>query len=195
MAAAENFFDVDDSRPPQRVAGPPFATATALVDGTDANTVTWYTGEGGAGAARETAIARVDPSMTVAYGMRATEEGIRSVVQAVAVFAVSTFSATDPNASAAYAELQQRVGTVLSGVPGQQRIMDIAAELGGAQASLGSAKQRHLQAEGTLTDLPQSIEGVRIEEVGAQILALQTNLEASLQTTALLSRTTLLDFI
>jgi hypothetical protein len=133
--------------------------------------------------------------MSIAYGARATEQGIRSIVQAVAVFAMSTFSAADPNGSEAYAALQQRVNTALSGPPGQQKVMDIAAELGGAQATMGAAKERNIQAEATLMDLLQGIEGVQLEEVGAQILALQTNLEASLQTTALLYRTTLLDFI
>ena len=43
VAAANDFF----GDPPQRVAGPPFATATALVAGTPADTVSWYTGEDG----------------------------------------------------------------------------------------------------------------------------------------------------
>jgi len=195
MAAAQDFFDVDANRPPQRVAGPPFDTATALVDGTSSDTVTWYTGEAGTDPARTTAVARVDPSMSIAYGARATEQGIRSIVQAVAVFAMSTFSAADPNGSEAYAALQQRVNTALSGPPGQQKVMDIAAELGGAQATMGAARERNIQSEATLMDLLQGIEGVQLEEVGAQILALQTNLEASLQTTALLYRTTLLDYL
>ena len=42
VVAADNFFNGT----PQRVSGPP-ATATALVAGTPANTVSWYTGEDG----------------------------------------------------------------------------------------------------------------------------------------------------
>jgi hypothetical protein len=133
--------------------------------------------------------------MSVAYGMRATEQGLRSIVQAVAVFASATFSATDPNGAQAYAALQQRVGTVLAGAPGQQKVLDIAAELGGSQATIGAAQERHRQTGATLSGLLDSVEGVRLEEVGAQVLALQTNLQASMQTTALLSRTTIHDFI
>lgn len=195
MAAAEDFFDVDDSRPPRRVDGPPFDTATALIDGSTADTVTWYDGEAGADSARATTVARIDPAMTVAYGMRANEQGLRSIVQAVAVFAVNTFSAADPNGSQAYGALTQRIATALSGPPGQQTVTDIAAELGGAQATLKAASERHLQTEASLTDLLQGIEGVRLEEVGAQILALQTNLQASLQTTAILYRTTLVEYL
>ena len=79
MAASNDFFD----DPPQRVSGSP-ATATALVDGTSANTVIWYTGDDGSGSARSTATARIDPSMTVSYGTRANEQGIRWIVQNVA---------------------------------------------------------------------------------------------------------------
>jgi flagellin-like hook-associated protein FlgL len=195
MAAANDFFNIDAGNPPQRVDGPPFATATALVDGTDTNTMTWYTGDDATDAARTTAVARVDPSLSVVYGMRANEQGIRSIIETAAVFANTTFSPSDPNAPAAYAALQQRVVSVLGGTPGQQQVTDIAAELGGAQATLGAAQDRHAQTEATLTDLLQNIESAPPEEVGANILALQTNLQASLQTTALLARTTILDYI
>jgi len=50
---------------PLRFAGPPFATATTLVAGTSADTVSWYTGESGPDSARGTAVARVDQSITV----------------------------------------------------------------------------------------------------------------------------------
>ncbi len=46
-----------------------------------------------------------------------------------------------------------------------------------------------------LTDLLQSIEGVSEEQVGAEILSLQTSLQASLQTTAMLSRISLVNFL
>jgi hypothetical protein len=42
IAAGNDFFDTDASNPPQRVDGPPFDTATAMIDGTAANTVQWY---------------------------------------------------------------------------------------------------------------------------------------------------------
>ena len=84
MVAAGDFFNVDAGQPPQRVAGPPFDTATAFVAGTPADTVTWYTGEMGADPARATATARVDTSITVSYGLRANEQGLRWVVQNVA---------------------------------------------------------------------------------------------------------------
>ncbi len=77
----------DAANPPQRVDGPPFDTATGLVDGTAANTVMWYTGEAGSQSARTTASARVDQSISVNYGLRANEEGIRWQMQNIAALA------------------------------------------------------------------------------------------------------------
>src|SRR5437588_19938 len=80
MAAANNFFNVDAGQPPMRVAGPPFNTATSLVAGTAANTVTWYTGEMGTDSARGTAVAKVDDSTSVSYGTRAKEQAHRPTI-------------------------------------------------------------------------------------------------------------------
>jgi flagellar hook-associated protein 3 FlgL len=194
-AAAVDFFNVDAANPPRRVAGPPFDTASALVAGTPANTVTWYTGEAGSDPARSTAVARADQAVTVSYGMRANEQGIRLSVQHIAVFAAVSFSATDPDAANKYREVANRVGSGLSATPGQQKISDIAGDLAGAQVTLGAADDRHVQTQAALTDLLQHIEGVPVEEVGAQVLALQTRLQASLQTTALLFETSLVNYI
>ncbi len=190
VVAADNFFNGT----PQRVSGPP-ATATALVAGTPANTVTWYTGEVGTDPARATATARVDTSISISYGLRANEEGIRWMVQNVAALAAVTFSSSDPDAVARNAALNARVGTNLSVPVGTQRIEDISTELAGAQQTLRSAAERHRHTESTLAGMLEGIEGVSNEEVAAQILALQTRLQASLQTTSLLYQTSLVNYL
>lgn len=195
IAAAHDFFDVDVGQPPQRVAGPPFDTATALTAGTSANTVFWYTGEMGADPARGTAVARADEAVAVSYGMRANEEALRWTLEHVAVFATMTYSASDPDAKARYQALNQRLGPALDGPGGVQTIEGIQADLAGAQTSLQAAKQRHLQVNATLESLLSTIEGVSNEEVGAKILSLQTRLQASLQTTALIFRTSIIDYL
>jgi flagellar hook-associated protein 3 FlgL len=191
VVAGRNFF----ANPPQRVAGPPFTSATALVAGSAANTVMWYTGEDGPDPARGTATARVDTSITVSYGLRANEEGIRWVVENVAVLAAVTFMSSDPNAADRAAALGSRIGTNLAVPPGTQKVEDIHADLAGAQAAIEAAANRHQQTKGALTDLLQEIEGVPAEEVAAQILALQTRLQASLQTTSMLYQTSLVNFL
>jgi hypothetical protein len=195
MAASNDFFNTDATHPPQRVNGPPFDAATSLIDGTAANTVSWYTGEAGSSPARETATARIDTSINVSYGMRANEEGIRFTLQNLAVQAASTFSSSDPAAADRAIALNQRLNANYAGPPGMQSIQNIATELAGAQSSLVAASDRHRQTGATLQDLKQQITGVSNEEVGSQILALQTRLTASLQTTSMLYKMSLVNFL
>ena len=190
MAAANDFF----GDPPQRVSGAP-STSTALVAGTAADTVIWYTGENGAGTARSTATARVDPTTTVSYGTRANEQGIRWIVQNVAALAATTYLPSDPNAAAEYASLSQSVNTALAVPAGVQNITDIETSLASAQTTMQSVQNRHKQTSNTLTDMLQSIERVDQNEVGAQILSLQTSLSASLSTTARLAQLSLVNYL
>lgn len=292
VAAANNFFD----QPPMRVSGTP-ATATALVAGTSANTVSWYTGgttaatltaNGGAAitagtagtfditsaavnsgnpvavtvangdslatvvtkintalgagsdvqaslsggqivltsaggnniavadaagnsagtsaalgfanatfsmAVRSTATARIDPSTTISYGTQANEQGIRSIVQSIATLAATTYSASDPNASASYADLNQRLYTALAVPPGTQGITAIEASLSNAQVLMASTQSQHQQTENTLTNMLQAIEGVDQNTIGAEILSLQTSLSATLSTTARMAQLNLITYL
>jgi flagellin-like hook-associated protein FlgL len=190
MAASNDFFD----DPPQRVSGSPF-TAAALVDGTSANTVSWYTGEDGSGSARSTATARIDPSTTVSFGTRANEQGIRWIVQNIAALAATSYSSNDPNASASYAALNHRVYSALAVPAGVQNIDDIEGSLANAQTAMASAQSQHQQTSNILSTMQQSIEGVDTNRVGAQILSLQTSLSASLSTTARMASLNLLNYL
>ena len=195
VAAGNDFFNTDAANPPKRVAGPPFDTATALVNGTALNTVSWYVGEAGSGPARATATVRADQSLTMNYGIRANEQALRQAVQSIAVFASVTYSGADPNANGSYDSLQHRVSAALSGPPGQQKISDIAGEIAGVQGALKAGEDRHKQTKGTLEGLLDQVEGAPTEEVAAKILALQTSLQATLQTTALLLQTNILRYL
>jgi len=167
----------------------------AQVAGTAADTVIWYTGNDGPGSVRSTATARVDPTTVVSYGTQANEEGIRWIVQNIAALAASTYSTSDTNAAAKYAALGQSVYAGLA-VPGDvQKVTDIEASLAGAQLTLQSTQDRHQQTSNTLKDMLQAIQGVDQNEVGAQILSLQTTLSASLSTTARLSQLSLVNYL
>jgi hypothetical protein len=117
------------------------------------------------------------------------------MVQNVATLAAVTLSPSDPNLSNFTAALSQRIGTGLSGAPGQQSVTDIEAELAGVQTTMASVKGRHAQTAATLGDMLQQISGVSNEDVGAQILTLQTRMQASMQTTAMLYQLSLVKFI
>jgi flagellar hook-associated protein 3 FlgL len=192
IAASNNFFD---GQPPMRVAGPPFTSATALTAGTPANTVSWYTGETGTDPARGTAVALVDNSLTVSYGARANEQALTNTLKNIAVYASMTYSAGDPNAQSRYYAVNQRVGANLAGTNGQQQISDIEAELAFAQSTMTNAQQSQQQRSVTLTNFLQGIEQASPDQVASQVLALQTQLQASLQTTAMLYKLSIVNYL
>ena len=195
VAASSEFFNADASNPPPRVGGsPPYFAATGMVAGTTANTVIWYTGETGSDPARSTATARIDQSLSVSYGARANEEAIRNLVQNVATLAAVTISPTNPNGVALSGELDNRIAVNI-GNTSIQTISDIETDLASAQTSLQAAKGRHQQANATLSDFLQQIDGVSNEDVGAKLLTLQTRMQASLQITSMLYQTSLVNYI
>ena len=183
------------TQPPLRVSGSPLSSATSLVSGTPANTISWYTGEAGQGSARATATARVDQSVTVQYGARANEAAIRSQLQTLAVFAAVTTSTTNPNAAAQVSALSQRVAQNLATQPGQQTIEDIQSDFATAQMSMKNAASRQTQAKGMLQGIVDQAESVSPDQVATEILALQTNLQASYQTTSMLAQLTLTKYL
>jgi flagellar hook-associated protein 3 FlgL len=180
---------------PLRVGGSPLSGATTLVAGTSANTIYWYTGESGPGPARATATSRIDQTVTVQYGARANEVAIRSQLQTLAVFAAVTTSTTNPNAAGQVAALSDRVAQNLAVHPGQQSLQDIQSDLATAQATMKDATARQKQTAATLQSIIDQAESVSSDQVASQILALQTSLQASYQTTAMLSQLTLTKYL
>jgi flagellar hook-associated protein 3 FlgL len=201
MQAGNNFFD----QPPMRVATKPLDQATALVEGTAANTVIWYQGEPNIddnGPARGSAVSQIDTSITVQYGARADEQALRNQLQTVAVFAavsVDPDSLTDAtyakNANAQIAALNTRVAQNLADVPGQQTIENIQADFAGAQAAIKSTTDRQTQTKAMAQTMLDSIEGINNDEVATKILAVQTALQASYQTTSTLFQLSLVKFL
>jgi flagellar hook-associated protein 3 FlgL len=182
------------AQPPLRVGGSPLGTATSLVNGS-ANTVAWYNGEAGSGSPRATATVRIDSSITVQYGIRANEQAIRSQIQTLAVYSAVTTSAANPNGAAQIAALSQRVAQNLSPQPGQQTIADIQTDLATAQATIKDAGARQTQAQSQLQNIIDQAESASPNEVASQILALQTSLQASFETTSILSQLSLTKFL
>ncbi len=194
-AAADNFFDFDDATPPQRVAGPPYDTATALTDATAADTVFWYQGEVSSSSARQSALAKADDSLLVPYGARANEQAFATTMKSMAVMSVQTFSASDPSASQRYTEMRTRAVDTLSFQNGAQSIDSIITELTLSTTTLGAANERH-DANTTLLDgFVTDTENADVFEISAQILALQGRIEASLQVSASLSGLSLVNFL
>ena len=182
--------------PPLRVGGSPLGSATLLVSGTPANTISWYTGNPGPTAtARASATARVDASVKVEYGIQADEPAIRSQLQTLAVFSAVTTSTTNPNGAAQISALSQRVTQALTAQPGQQTIQDIQTDLATAQATMSDASARQKQAKAMLQSIVDQTETISPDQVASQLLALQTSLQASYQTTSMLSQMSLTKYL
>ncbi len=181
-------------QPPLRVGGSPANTATTLVSGA-ANTVAWYTGEAGSGPARASSTARVDQTSTVQYGVRANEQAIRAALQGVAVFASFTTSPTNANSTSVITSLNQRVASVLTPTGRQQSLADIATDLASAQVAMKDIAARQGQSQVMLQSLVDKTESISPDEVATELLALQTKLQASYQTTSMLSQMSLVKYL
>ncbi len=154
-----------------------------MVPGTAANTVIWYTGETGD---RSGAFDRDGTHRSVAVGLiwRACQRRRhpQSGPERRDARGRAQFRPSNPNGVAPEQRLDQRL-TVNLGAPGTQTITDIESDLATAQTSLQAAKVRHQQTSSTLSDFLQQIDGVSNEDVGAQLLTLQTRMQASMQVT------------
>jgi flagellar hook-associated protein 3 FlgL len=179
---------------PLRVSGSPLNTATALVGGA-ANTVAWYTGNSGLGSARASSTARIDPAITVQYGAQANEQAIRAALEGVAVYAGLTVSPTGANSAAQVSALSNRTATNLTPQPGQQTISDIQTDFASAQNTMKEASARQSQTQTMLQNIVDQTESASTAQVASQILALQTALQASYQTTSMLAGLTLTKFL
>jgi flagellin-like hook-associated protein FlgL len=190
LAAADGFFDIDDTRQPLRVNG----AGTDVVQDTTGGTVRWYTGDGAADDARGTAAARIDTSVSVGYGMRANEAGFRKLLAGLAAFAAKDFDPSAPSTAAAYRDMSLAVREKL-GDSGGQSVRTIQSEMVVVQQSLKAASERHVSAKAVLGDLLGSVEDVSKEQVATQILELKVRLEASYQTTSIISQMSLVNFL
>src|SRR4029077_1087658 len=183
-------------QPPLRVSGSPLGSAPWLDMGTPQNTVSWYTGNPGPlASARASSTARIDQSVTVQYGAQANESAIRSQLQTLAVF--STFSAPQAgtNSAGQILALSQRVAQSLTTHPGTQTIQDIQADFATAQMTMKNATSRQSQSQAMLQSIVDQAETLLAGQVASEVLALQTSLQASYQTTSMLSQLTLTKYL
>ena len=190
LGAAQAFFAGTPSSPPQRVAGPPYDTATATVAGTAADTVIWYQGDDAAGSARETAPVRTGDGTAVAIGARANEQGFRTVLAALGALVGQDFPAQTDEARKRYAATTDAIGASIGG-----GVQSILADFSTASAGLDAASDRLGIAKTQIGDTLSSVENADPNEVAMQLLATQTRLQASYQTTSVLAKLSLVNFL
>jgi flagellar hook-associated protein 3 FlgL len=180
---------------PLRVSGSPLSSATSLTNGA-ANTVSWYTGNSGPGTARSTSTVRVDNSQTVQFGAQANEFAIRNALQQIAVYAAVVVNPPgSSNAGAQASALSQRIAANLTPQPGEQAISDVQTEFATAQNTMKDVQARQTQSQTALQNLISGTEGISQDQVASEILALQTSLQASYETTSMLAHLSLVNFL
>jgi flagellar hook-associated protein 3 FlgL len=80
-------------------------------------------------------------------------------------------------------------------VSGKQSIQDIQTDMAMAQATMKDATARQKQAQGMLQTVVDQTETISPDQVASQLLALQTSLQASYQTTSMLSQLSLVKYL
>lgn len=192
--AATEFFEYDAGTPPQRVDGPPFASATGLVNATAADTVFWYKGDTASTPIRNSVTAKIDDGRTIGYASRADEGPVRDTVKALAVLAALEFPEADPLSQRAYTAATKRTGDKFA-FKNTTSLADIRTQLGLRESSLAETRDRHERSINLTQQLLADTENADTNEVGATLLQLQNQLQASYQATSIISRLTLTSFI
>lgn len=196
------------------------ATATGLRDGTDTDTVEWYVGYNAtidpadsATSPRNDVTARVDTNISVGYGVRANEAAYTEMVRSLAVMTVAEFDPKagtlgDTNATtdaerqqnlkvekARYSALASRVDGILAFADGSQKPTDIHTEIAVSGNVAKNAAERQTNSKTTLEVMLTGVEGINKEELTAQILTLQTRMDASYTTSMMLNNLSLLNYM
>jgi hypothetical protein len=120
---------------------------------------------------------------------------LRWQLQNIAAYCAVTTTANNLNATAQVSALSERVAANLAPQQGQQSIEDMEADFAGAQTAMKSASDRMTQTKTMTQTMLDSLEGVNNDQVASEVMQLQTNLQASYQTTSMLFQTSLLKFM
>lgn len=138
----------------------------------------------------------IDSNLTVSYGVRANETPLQELVQSLAAFIAADFSGGSTIDEEYYNTLSTNLRTTLQ-PPGvdQSGITDIATDIAITHRTVSLTDDRHVQMkssyEGTIAD----IEGIDQDQVAAEILQLQTNIEVSYRASSIVFNLTLSDYL
>jgi flagellin-like hook-associated protein FlgL len=168
--------------------------AEATTTTTARSTLKWYKGEDDGGPDRATSQLRIDTTQMVGTGARANEDAISTFLAQLGVLADARFQNT-PVDRERYQNLTGRIRDNLSPPYGQPRLEELATDLGGAMATLQGAKDRHRVAANMLQDTLDKVEQASTEETAAIMLNLQTRMQASYQTTSILARLSIVNYL
>lgn len=156
----------------------------------------WYLGQS-ADNPRQSVSANIDEHTKVHFGVQANEVGFVELIKGLAVFAASDLSPLDDVNAARYDTLvdiqRSRLSPEHNAKPGSIEV--ITMELGLAASSTNTVKSRHTQYGAQLENMLADISKAPLEEVAMMLLTLQTQLQASYQTTAMANQLSLVNYL
>ena len=183
MKASRDFFAADAANPYVRLsANPPAAT------------VQWYRGDTSS-TPRATAQVQVSRTRSVDMGAQANEPAFQEALAKLGALTAETFSSTVPTDKERYRALVSRATPNSATGSGSQTPADVQRELGMASSMIKRAADNNAAQKNTLQSSLSSLEDADTTQVAVTLSDLNTRLQASYQTTAMLSKLTLTNYI
>lgn len=194
--ASQDFFAGSASAglAPRRVS----ADGNGYAEQASARTVIWYTGDDTASDPRATATAQVSANRVLNIGVQANEDPIRAVLSGLAMMAAdggTTAAAAGTTEATRFRALSDRARTLLVSDTVQGGVPGIASDLGLAASTLSNTKSDNRASRAALETSLDGIDTISAETVTAQLLQLQTQLQASYQVTSMLSKLNLVNYL
>ncbi|KQO73209.1 hypothetical protein [Methylobacterium sp. Leaf88] len=193
--AAQDFFAGSQSAglAPRRIS----LDDNGYAEAASTKTVIWYTGDDTSSDPRATATAQIGANRVLNIGVQANEAPIRKVLAGLAMIAADagTTAVSGTPEAQRFSALADHAGTLLvsnnttGGVPG------IASDLGLAASTLSDTKMENRTNRNALQGSLDGVENISAEDVTAQLLQLQTQLQASYQVTSMLSKLNLVNYL
>jgi flagellin-like hook-associated protein FlgL len=165
------------------------------VDGTPDNTVYWYQGDT-SGTAGNNFIATIGDGNQIAYGARADQSALATVVKGAAILAAVSY--TDGNSTdeqAAYKALTSRVASALNYDDGSQSLKSVMTDLGLKSSTIDKAQSKLETQISTSKSVLADTQNADPYDVATKLQALMTQLQASYQVTSNLSQLSLVNFL
>ncbi len=208
FTAATNFFSQTTASPAQRVAGPGPATAATSLTTTFASflpgakaTVAFYNGEEQPTATaanidtiRNSVASRVDTGLTVGVGVQANETAFTKTLAAFGLVAIEKFNKADPNDKGHYQEIASRAAQSL-GSNTTQSVKDVQVQIANVATVVKNTQTRLKQKASSYQTLIDSVEKADTTVISTEILSLQNQLQASYQTTSILAKLNLTNYL
>lgn len=194
--ASQDFFAGSASAglAPRRVS----ANGNGYAEQASTKTVIWYTGDDTASDPRATATAQVSANRVLNIGVQANEAPVRAVLSGLAMMAAdggTTAAAAGTTEATRFRALSDRARTLLVSDTVQGGVPGIASDLGLAASTLSNTKSDNRASRAALETSLDGIDTVSAETVTAQLLQLQTQLQASYQVTSMLSKLNLVNYL